>query len=197
MVQFTTIKTLCHKQILISLGIFFIEWAPTYTINAYVKICPFDNLMCLWLGRNNVNSSSSKLLRCDLIFPTSKLFPISANPFKLSKAKAIASTPQSTPLGSCYTLGRIISRTLSLQWARSQVWIGAKWIIVVYLVTYDIKLETTKLTSGTAIIWRFWIVLLKTVMRNISILCFKSIDWFSIIIIYIFIERNFRIGNDS
>ena len=126
MVQFTTIKTLCHKQILISLGIFFIEWAPTYTINAYVKICPFDNLMCLWLGRNNVNSSSSKLLRCDLIFPTSKLFPISANPFKLSKAKAIASTPQSTPLGSCYTLGRIISRTLSLQWARSQVWIGAR-----------------------------------------------------------------------
>ena len=126
MVQFTTINTFCHRQIFISPGIFFIEWAPTYTINVYVKICTFDNFMCLWLGRNNVNSSSSKFLRCDLIFLTSKLFPISANPFKLSKAKAIASTPQSTPLGSCYTLGRIISRTLSLQWARSQVWIGVR-----------------------------------------------------------------------
>ena len=153
MVQFTTINTFCHRQIFISLGIFFIEWAPTYTINVYVKICPFDNLMWLWLGRNNVNFSSSKLLRrCDLIFPTSKLFPISANLFKLSKAKAIASTPQSTPLGSCYTLGRIISRTLSLQWARSQVWFGARMNRSSIPITYDIKLETTKLTSGTAII---------------------------------------------
>ena len=153
MVQFTTINTFCHKQIFISLGIFFIEWAPTYTINVYVKICPFDNLMWLWLGRNNVNFSSSKLLRrCDLIFPTSKLFPISANLFKLSKAKAIASTPQSKPLGSCYTLGRIISRTLSLQWARSQVWFGARMNRSSIPITYDIKLETTKLTSGTAII---------------------------------------------
>ena len=40
-------------------------------------------------------------------------------------------------------------------------------------------------------------MLLKTVTRNILILGFKSLDWFSIIIIYIFIERNFRIGNDS
>ena len=127
MAQFITINTFCHKQIFISLGIFFIEWAPTYTINVYVKICPFDNLMCLWLRRNNVNSTSSKLLRrCNFIFPTSKLFPISANPFKLSKAKAIANTPQSILLGCCCTLGGIISKTLSPQWARSQVWIGAR-----------------------------------------------------------------------
>ena len=41
-------------------------------------------------------------------------FPVTAHPFKMSLAKAIANTPQPTPIGCCRTLGRIIPKTLSL-----------------------------------------------------------------------------------
>ena len=77
---------------------------------------PLDSLVCLWLFRNNANSSSSNhLKRCGLIFPTSKYFLVSANPFKMSTAKAIANAPQSTPIGCCCTRGRIFRKTLSPQ----------------------------------------------------------------------------------
>ena len=52
---------------------------------------------------------------CDLVFLKSKRFPVSANPFKMSTAKAIVNTPPSTSIGCFYTLGRIISKTFILQ----------------------------------------------------------------------------------
>ena len=110
MIPFSTFSIFCHKQIFIFLGILFIEWAPTYAINIYVKTYLFDNVVCLWILRNNANSSSSKHLRRCLIFPTSKRFPFSANPFKILKA-----------IGCCCTLDRIIPKMLSLQRARSQI----------------------------------------------------------------------------
>ena len=159
--------------------------------------------MCLWLLGNNVNSSSSKhLRRCVLIVPTSKRFPISANPFKMSTAKATANTLQTTPSGCCCTLGRIIPNTLSLQWARSQIC----FINPAYMDRCESESHTwfymtkirnnLKWISNTGITWSYSIALLKRVIRNISILGFKSLGRFSIFI-YIFIDRNFRIDSDS
>ena len=163
MEPFTTFSTFCHKQIFISLGILFIEWASTYAANIYVNntaqtlkfsiidffskwdqwdqlvifteesfngklhflcsvIHPFVNLVGLWILRNNESSSFSKhLTRFNPIFPTSKFFPLSANPFRMSTAKAVTNTPQSKPIGYISTLVRLYPKTLALKWARSLI----------------------------------------------------------------------------
>ena len=64
-------------------------------------------------------------------FSDSERFPVSANPFKMSTAKAI--TLQSTSIGCCCTLDRVIPEAISLHLARHrfaskilQIWIGMK-----------------------------------------------------------------------